>query len=266
MLCGTMMALFALIVLCGVNMVLGGGHSQYHEGYPTPAPTTEYHHENEVMFEYIAIAALSVMVLILFTAFFGHWCFAKFVKKKDLGPLDSRDFGRESSRTDPNKHSIEMEKLSSDTPLGLLNKVKRSLDIRVHALGDIDLPEYWRVPSKDPWPQDLWGFELGKVVNSMCGTTKVNPNSAINVGGIAKKNMVHSLQSHGSHRADDHDEEEHRHETWYELFYDLVFVASALQLGMVIKYDHRLLGMLKASVLFLMLRSTWDHLTMYQNR
>jgi hypothetical protein len=35
---------------------------------------------------------------------------------------------------------------------------------------------------------------------------------------------------------------------------------------MVIKYDHRLLGMLKASVLFLMLRSTWDHLTMYQNR
>jgi low temperature requirement protein LtrA len=59
---------------------------------------------------------------------------------------------------------------------------------------------------------------------------------------------------------------EHRSETWYELFYDLVFVAAALQLGKVIKYDHRPLGLVKASLLFLMLRSTWDHLTMYQNR
>jgi hypothetical protein len=43
-------------------------------------------------------------------------------------------------------------------------------------------------------------------------------------------------------------------------------VAAALQLGKVIKYDHRPLGLIKASLLFLMLRSTWDHLTMYQNR
>lgn len=62
-----------------------------------------------------------------------------------------------------------------------------------------------------------------------------------------------------------HDNDD-RHETWYELFYDLVFVAGALQLGLIIKYDHRLIGVFKAGVLFLILRSTWDHLTLYQNR
>jgi len=50
------------------------------------------------------------------------------------------------------------------------------------------------------------------------------------------------------------------------LFYDLVLVASALQLGLIIKYDHRALGLIKAAILFYMLRSTWDHLTAYQNR
>lgn len=259
---------FSFFIICGMRSASGGGHSHSNDqGYPTPAPTTEYHHKNEVMFEIFAIAALSLMVLILFVAFFGHWCFTRFKKQKEFGPLESREFGRESTRSEPSKHSIEMDSLSSDTPMVLLYKVKRALDIRSHELGDIDLPEYWRVPSKDPWPQDLWGFELGKIVNSMCGTTKVNPKNPINHGGVAKKSVtVHSHQTHRSLRAVDHDEEEHRHETWYELFYDLVFVASALQLGMVIKYDHRLMGMLKASVLFLMLRSTWDHLTMYQNR
>ena len=275
------MKLLVLVLLsCIIEVALTAGG--YNDVHPTPAPTTQYHHENQLLFEYIAIGALLLMVFILCFAFFGDWCFKKIRRQEDMSPLESREFGHESDRTDSTKYSIELSNKvgSKDTPMALLNKVKRSLDIRNFEMGDVELPEYWRVPSKHPWPQDLWGFELGKVVNAMCGTSKVHPQTAINIGGTAKKGRVGHIEHGGGdsshstsssvHSTDTspspHDDDEHRHETWYELFYDLVFVAAALQLGMVIKYDHRLLGMVKAAVLFLMLRSTWDHLTMYQNR
>jgi low temperature requirement protein LtrA len=85
--------------------------------------------------------------------------------------------------------------------------------------------------------------------------------------GIEKLVQTHIVSAQQGNDADDLKEEsDDRQETWYELFYDLVFVAAALQLGLIIKYDHRLMGVVKAGVLFLILRSTWDHLVLYQNR
>eukprot|EP00602_Paraphysomonas_sp_CaronLab_P002486 CAMPEP_0185037148 /NCGR_PEP_ID=MMETSP1103-20130426/31126_1 /TAXON_ID=36769 /ORGANISM="Paraphysomonas bandaiensis, Strain Caron Lab Isolate" /LENGTH=620 /DNA_ID=CAMNT_0027574981 /DNA_START=89 /DNA_END=1948 /DNA_ORIENTATION=- len=230
----------------------------YAEDIPTVAPTTSYHHENEVMFEILSIVALSLMLLILILAFCGD-CYMK--RKKKLGVLEPREFGHESTRVSKNLHSIELGKSkSTDTPLMLLDKVKIALTVHRKVCGDIPIPSYWRVPAKEPWPSHIWGFELGKVINNMCGTSSVVASTP-----IADRKEPKTSSTSKSETEDD-EEEEHRHETWYELFYDLVFVASALQLGMVIKYDHRLLGLVKAAILFLMLRSTWDHLTMYQNR
>ncbi|CAE7408995.1 unnamed protein product [Symbiodinium microadriaticum] len=58
----------------------------------------------------------------------------------------------------------------------------------------------------------------------------------------------------------------HRGETWYELFYDLVFVASALQIGYIVKYDISFLGLVKSGIIFTMMRACWDQLMFYQNR
>jgi hypothetical protein len=132
-----------------------------------------------------------------------------------------------------------------------------------------------------PWPEQAWGLELGAVVSSVAGHSAGSGNfsdldsasqhggrrSGANMDTSSSALMKHTPTS-SAHPANSplHAHEEHRSETWYELFYDLVFVAAALQLGKVIKYDHRPLGLIKASLLFLMLRSTWEHLTMYQNR
>jgi hypothetical protein len=50
-------------------------------------------------------------------------------------------------------------------------------------------------------------------------------------------------------------------ETWYELFFDLIYVGAALKFGSLVKYDF-----VHALLLFLALRTTWDLLTVYQNR
>lgn len=57
----------------------------------------------------------------------------------------------------------------------------------------------------------------------------------------------------------------HRSESWYELFYDLVFVAAAIQIGNIIKYDISVAGLAKSGLLFGVMRSTWDLLMAYQN-
>ena len=126
-----------------------------------------------------------------------------------------------------------------------------------------------------PWPEQAWGLRLGEVVKSICGHAAGSANlydttasqHGSHAGGMDTSSsalMQHSPKSDSDSCAPAY--HEHRSETWYELFYDLVFVAAAIQLGKVIKYDHRPLGLIKASLLFLMLRSTWDHLTLYQNR
>ena len=58
----------------------------------------------------------------------------------------------------------------------------------------------------------------------------------------------------------------HRNETWYELFYDLVFVAGAIQIGNFMKYDISIWGLFKSGIIFAVLRSTWDQLMFYQNK
>lgn len=58
----------------------------------------------------------------------------------------------------------------------------------------------------------------------------------------------------------------HRGESWYELFYDLIFVAASLQIGVLLKYDIDITNVFECGLLFLVLRTTWDHLMLYQNR
>lgn len=57
----------------------------------------------------------------------------------------------------------------------------------------------------------------------------------------------------------------HRHEEWYELFYDLIFVSAAIQMGNLLKYHISYTNVFTTTLLFMIMRATWDHLTMYQN-
>mmetsp|Transcript_19691 Transcript_19691/g.28321 ORF Transcript_19691/g.28321 Transcript_19691/m.28321 type:complete len:516 (-) Transcript_19691:113-1660(-) len=58
----------------------------------------------------------------------------------------------------------------------------------------------------------------------------------------------------------------HREETWYELFYDLVFVAAAIQIGHIAQSDISVIGLFKSGLMFAVMRATWDQLMFYQNR
>ncbi|CAM9214635.1 unnamed protein product, partial [Ectocarpus fasciculatus] len=61
-------------------------------------------------------------------------------------------------------------------------------------------------------------------------------------------------------------ESSHRPEIWYELFYDLVFVAACTQLSHLLEHDTSWRGVTEAGILFVVLRSTWEQLIFYQNR
>jgi hypothetical protein len=60
--------------------------------------------------------------------------------------------------------------------------------------------------------------------------------------------------------------ETNRGETWYELFYDLIFVAAALQIGHIVQSEISPEGLFKSGLLFTVMRATWDQLMFYQNR
>jgi low temperature requirement protein LtrA len=60
--------------------------------------------------------------------------------------------------------------------------------------------------------------------------------------------------------------ENHRGEGWYELFYDLIFVAAALQIGHIVQSEITPRGLFKSGLLFTLMRATWDQLMFYQNR
>lgn len=191
-----------------------------------------------------------------------------------------------SSNTSLNgwKH-IENQHVPNISPLGVLENVKMCLELYDRLFGDTKIPIYWKVPRKKPWPEEAWGLQLGELVSSMLGHAAVSgnaPPSPERDGKVStrRSNSLNSSSSALIEQSNDPklssviphptstkgSDPNHRPETWYELFYDLVFVAAALQLGRVIKYDHRPVGLIKSSILFLMLRSTWDHVTMYQNR
>lgn len=56
----------------------------------------------------------------------------------------------------------------------------------------------------------------------------------------------------------------HRSEIWYELFYDLIYVASATQLSKLVEHDLSLFGLFQSTLLFVVLRSNWEQLMFYQ--
>lgn len=61
-------------------------------------------------------------------------------------------------------------------------------------------------------------------------------------------------------------ENRHRSEIWYELFFDLIFVAACTQLSHLIERDTSWEGLFQSGLLFIVLRSTWESLIFYQNR
>lgn len=57
-----------------------------------------------------------------------------------------------------------------------------------------------------------------------------------------------------------------RPENWHELFFDLLYVAAAAQISTVFQDQITVLNLIQSTFLFLILRSTWDHIVLYQNR
>ena len=166
------------------------------------------------------------------------------------------------------KAAIDLARSSPRVATKLMSK---ALDAYYNEFGHTDVPETWVVPCKSPWAKETWGLELGRMVWALGyavadvgGATATFPNSSQEDSAKSSKaeDSNHIKPAIGSEANPYH----HPSETWYELFYDLVFVASALQLGLIIKYDHRILGLLKAGILFCMLRGAWDQLTSYQIR
>ena len=146
----------------------------------------------------------------------------------------------------------------------------KALDVYYEEYGNTNLSESWIVPSYPPWPKDCWGLELGKMVwalgyavsspsnmNNLIPSSLLSPIKDLNILNDISNHSLLSNHHHNNIQPSHHDEgggvdqhQHHRSETWYELFYDLVFVASALQLGLIIKYDHRPLGTLLYTMLY----------------
>lgn len=221
-----------------------------------------YHKENQHTYEILAAISLSSMVLILIVAFCGGCYFKNFFWMSEsldasehsmttsTAPMNPNDTTSASPTTTTGTKRLQAPITSNFT---LISTLQKCLDVYCEQNGNVDIPDHFIIPSCAPWPLEAWGIDFGILLTTL--------QSSLSSGGIRSYNSEVSLSqtSHSSH-------DEHRAETWYELFYDLVFVAAALQLGMIIKYDHRIVGIVKAAILFLMLRSTWDHLTAYQNR
>src|SRR5262249_60735676 len=61
-------------------------------------------------------------------------------------------------------------------------------------------------------------------------------------------------------------EEEERHATWYELFFDLVFVAAVSQLAAALSREPTLTGFARYAALFVPIAWAWSGFTFYANR
>jgi low temperature requirement protein LtrA len=57
-----------------------------------------------------------------------------------------------------------------------------------------------------------------------------------------------------------------RRVTWMELFYDLIFVAAVSQVGVPLAHDYSWAGVLRYSVLFVMIWSAWSGHTLFATR
>lgn len=263
---------YSIYLIFSTIVIVVQSSSSHSQDSPTASPTTSYHFENKETYEFISIAALSIMLFVLLTAFFGGWYISY---RNNLKQQQQQQWGESASTHGialdiSNRSSFSSESSSMDSSSqyqqsihgnstgSTLDKFQLAMELYVREHGDRNVGADWVVPDVHPWPKELWGFELGKCVRALKGVFATPPAKP-------DKESASTISASPASQSN-HESSQHQPETWYELFYDLVFVAAALQLGMVIKYDHRLLGLLKASVLFLMLRSTWDHVTMYQNR
>ena len=279
-----------LLVLCS-GSELGSNGTESLDAKNSTSRSSFYPDINETL----AAVSLGVMILLLLMGFFlgnikdkgdqkdvcrdycsiGNTCFsgvfrdsaAYFIRGRVSMRAVAENIGKgqyseKSAATDPNR-------LARGSPKAAIAMMQQALDSYYEEYGNMDVPEGWIVPSRAPWREQIWGLELGKMVwalglslsapSPMQRSSSVKSNLSVEPSSDTEPEVVSvsegGEEGHG-----------HRSETWYELFYDLVFVASALQLGLIIKYDHRPLGMAKAAILFYMLRSTWDHVTSYQNR
>lgn len=73
------------------------------------------------------------------------------------------------------------------------------------------------------------------------------------------------LKYHDNEHLESH-HNDNRSEIWYELFYDLIFVAACTQLSHLIEHNTSWEGLFQSGLLFIVLRSTWESLIFYQNR
>ncbi len=62
------------------------------------------------------------------------------------------------------------------------------------------------------------------------------------------------------------DEEAERHATWYELYFDLVFVAAVAQLATALSREPTPAGFLRFAGLFVPIAWAWMGFTFYANR
>jgi len=62
------------------------------------------------------------------------------------------------------------------------------------------------------------------------------------------------------------DEDEERHATWYELYFDLVFVAAVAQLATALSRELTLVGFARFAGLFVPVAWAWAGFTFYANR
>ena len=77
--------------------------------------------------------------------------------------------------------------------------------------------------------------------------------------------MVHKIwQPPHLHR--DINPEEERKVTWLELFYDLVYVATLIQLGNTLSEEVTLMGFAQFAIVFTPIWWTWTGVTFYMNR
>lgn len=113
----------------------------------------------------------------------------------------------------------------------------------------------------------LRGNSFTSFTSSNIPTNSINPsNLNPNSNNLNNPNFPNSNISYSSPFEVETRYQSHRSETWYELFYDLIFVASALQIGHIAQADISFEGIMKSGLLFAIMRATWDQLMFYQNR
>jgi low temperature requirement protein LtrA len=235
-------------------------------------------------YELISVTAVLVLLLVLASAIIYGWYAAR--QRMTAGHahtavgLDSTHTDAESTGVSSSVSSKQSNIVWDEASVMKLNPIEM-VSLLSFAIAEFYkwngketiIPRDFVVPSCKPWPAALWTFPLGRILkkipgsNSGVSASKSPMDMSSVIGSSSHAGMSYVGSSSGSSGNNCHSPDgESKCETWYELFYDLIFVAAALQLGLILKYDHRVVGLCKAGGLFLVLRATYDQLTLYQNK